>query len=135
MIPIKTVARERIIRQRRNLLRELGHLTEGVFKAFLIQPPSATRNLDGLFQQARGIRLNRATLRRSLSGEFCLNLRSDVNRDRHPSILTPNTHHPRRPLAPLHQHQSREIPLLPHIHAQKYTGPVIATSYIGPPWA
>jgi hypothetical protein len=39
--------------------------------------------IDSLFEQARGIRLNRATARGGLTGEFSLNLGADVNGDCH----------------------------------------------------
>src|ERR1022692_1216912 len=83
VILIQALAREGLVGQHRNLMRELRHFPEGVFKPILAQLVRASGKKDSLFEQARGIRLHRAAVGGSLAGELGLNLRCDVNRDRH----------------------------------------------------
>src|ERR1035438_2986437 len=66
-------------------MRELRHFPEGVFEPILAEPAGACGKTDGPFEQARGVRLNRATVGDCLACELRLNLGCDVNLDRHES--------------------------------------------------
>jgi hypothetical protein len=55
-------------------MRELRHFPEGVFEPILAQPVSASGKTDSPFEQARGIRFDRATVGDSLACELSLNL-------------------------------------------------------------
>ena len=57
MIRIQALARKGFIWQRRNLVRELRHVLEGIFKPVLVEPGCSGRNMHRLLKQARGMDL------------------------------------------------------------------------------
>ena len=71
MIPIQVLPRESFIRQRGNLVRELRHFPEGVFKPVPVELGSSGRKMNGVFEQRGGIGFESAALSGAASPMQC----------------------------------------------------------------
>jgi len=103
MVPVKACARERVIGQRRDFLRELRHFPERLFQSVNTETACGGR-MRGFFEQPGRIGVDPDALRRRPAGEFRPQLRSNVNGERHSPLpgrfaSLPDTVHfaPRRP--------------------------------------
>ena len=74
MIPIQTLARERLIRQQGNLVGELRNLLKREVKLALAELLRFNGNMGRLFKQACGIGTEVNAMRSSLAAQFRLNL-------------------------------------------------------------
>src|SRR5258708_15215550 len=87
-------------------MRELRHLAERVFEPVPVQLCCAVWNMDSVFEQTRGIRLDSAAVVGGLTGELGLNLGRDVKRDGHVGPSRAGTLLPclpdARPVNPIH---------------------------------
>src|SRR5260370_39161789 len=93
-------------------MRELRHLAERILEPVLVQLCCAVWNMDSVFEQTRGIRLDSATVGGGLAGELGPNLGPDVKRDGHVGPSRAGTLLPCRPDARPGQPNTYDRPLL-----------------------
>src|SRR3989442_11191139 len=96
MIPIQTLARESFIREHGDLLRELRNFLKSFLQLSLTEFLGPRRDMGRLFEQAGHVRVNVNAVSASMTAQFFLNVRLDINNDSHLrglSPITPRTAH------------------------------------------